>query len=81
VFDKMSQPEPMHLPMGVHDVGSYNLNITQVLLNNVANKHTEEDTCHLKYGETLFDQAVYGQDRVHNMSNWWSVAVIYLEDY
>jgi hypothetical protein len=81
VFDKMSQPEPMHLPMGVHDVGSYSLNVTQMLLNNVTNKHAEEDTHHLKDGETLFDQGVDGQDRVHNKRNWWSIVVIDLEDY
>jgi hypothetical protein len=70
MYDKMLQPEPMHLPMVVHDVGSYNLNITQMFLNNVTNKHAEEDTCHLKDGETPFDQGVDGQHRVHNMSNW-----------
>jgi hypothetical protein len=77
----MSQPEPMHLPMGVHDVDSYNLNIKQMLLDNVTNKHAEEHTRHLKDVERLFDQGVDGQDRVHNMNNWWSVAVIDLEDY
>jgi hypothetical protein len=74
------EPEPMHLPTGVHDVDSYNLNSAQLLLNNVTSEHAEEDTHHLKGGETLFNQAVDGQARVHNMGNERSVAVIYLED-
>jgi hypothetical protein len=74
------EPELLHLPMGVHDVDSYNLNSAQMLLNNVTNEHAEEDTHHLKDRETLFNQAVDGQARVHNMGNERSVAVIDLED-
>ncbi|GJN41505.1 hypothetical protein PR202_gn00891 [Eleusine coracana subsp. coracana] len=73
------EPEPVHVPMGVHDVDRYNLNSGQMFLNNGTNKHAEEDTCHLKDGLTL-DQAVDGQARVHNMGNGWTGPVIDLED-
>ncbi|TVU16703.1 hypothetical protein EJB05_40278, partial [Eragrostis curvula] len=73
------EPEPTPLPMGVHDVDSNDLKGEQMLLNNGTNNE-EEDTCRLKDGEILLDQAVDGQARVCDMGNGRPVPVIDLED-
>jgi hypothetical protein len=73
-------PEYVRLPMGLHDVDSYNMNSEQTLLNNVTNKHAEEDTCHLKDGEVHLEQGVDGQAKTHSMGNGRTVPVIDLED-
>ncbi|XP_062229814.1 uncharacterized protein LOC133927381 isoform X2 [Phragmites australis] len=73
------EPEPIPIPLGVHDLDSYDLNSEQILLINGADQHAA-DICHLKDGKMLLDQVVDGEARVHNMGDGRMIPVIDLED-
>ncbi|WVZ87804.1 hypothetical protein U9M48_034385 [Paspalum notatum var. saurae] len=70
---------PKHLPMGVHDLHSYNLKSEQTLLNDGTDKHAP-DSCHLKNEQMLFDQSADGQARDRDTTNERMIPMINVED-